>query len=587
VRRREFSFPPPAQQLEDARSNWRTRASTETHSTALPFSSLTVAYLELAKGQERRSHCPVTLSVLRQNVLVSATLALKEQNWWFTMDQMSSSFMAARREQVVAANGSSLLLHGSGCGRIGVGRRFARTRPKAHSSSRAKMRRFSEEPALSASPLLLPLDSRASEQPATRTLADLRAAADMGTAAPSFALPSATPTRLSYEFLLPSELKPKLEDVLVPATQPATYATANAAAAPLVFEKIRVGSGRPVAVHLGLLAARLDEARLDASREGRASLHRLSGVADNAVAVGAAAGAVSAPPGAAAAPTADISSSIVDFQGAVAVALASPNNGNKKKPEPRDFDVLGEVGKGAFGLVLRVRHKVSQQVLAMKVIEKKTVVRRGNGSKCVRRVGRGPRGRLTLAARRYVFSEKDLLTKVDHPFIVRLKCSLQTRTHLYLIMEFLAGGELFSRIRDEGLFPQQVAAFYAAEIVLALEYLHANKIVHRDLKPENVLLDDMGHVRITDFGLAAVLPEAEDQGLRSICGSPAYMAPEMLAGKVYGPAVDWWCVAVRAPPSIDPPRSLGTLIFEMMTGDPPFDHKDRKRALRPWRVRVR
>ena len=133
-------------------------------------------------------------------------------------------------------------------------------------------------------------------------------------------------------------------------------------------------------------------------------------------------------------------------------------------------------------------------------------------------------------------------------------------SQLYLVMEYLCGGELFHHLRNEGLFMEDTACFYTAEIVCALEYLHSCKIIHRDLKPENVLLDAKGHVRLTDFGLATV--ESGDCQAKTICGTDLYMAPEMLGGNGYGRAVDWW--------------SLGTLLFEMLTGDPPFFARDTK-----------
>jgi len=124
---------------------------------------------------------------------------------------------------------------------------------------------------------------------------------------------------------------------------------------------------------------------------------------------------------------------------------------------------------------------------------------------------------------------------------------------LYLLFEYVQGGELFSHLRAAGRFATKTARFYAAEIVLALEYLHQQKIVYRDLKPENLLLDHKGHIKVTDFGFAKVVP---DNRTFTLCGTPEYLAPEVIKGKGHGTEVDWW--------------ALGILVFEMLAGFPPF-----------------
>ena len=213
------------------------------------------------------------------------------------------------------------------------------------------------------------------------------------------------------------------------------------------------------------------------------------------------------------------------------------------KAKTSDFDVLKEIGTGAFGRVILVNQKSTREKLAMKILEKNKIIERKN--------------------QRYIMGERDILTKIRHPFIVTLKFALQTSTHLFLVMEYLGGGELLNQIRKEGLLNESQASFYAGEIILALDCLHSHNIVHRDLKPENILLDFEGHIRVTDFGLAAQPSNMDECGLKSICGTDLYMAPEMLAGKLYGKAVDFW--------------SLGCILFEMITGDPPFDANNRKR----------
>jgi len=159
----------------------------------------------------------------------------------------------------------------------------------------------------------------------------------------------------------------------------------------------------------------------------------------------------------------------------------------------------------------------------------------------------------------HTLAETQVLRRIKHPFIVGLKYAFQTDDKLYMILDYLNGGELFFHLSNVDRFPEERSRFYAAEIVLALGYLHHNKVVYRDLKPENILLNTDGHVCLTDFGLVK-----ENLGYGEVthtfCGSPEYLAPEILQGKGYGRAVDWW--------------ALGTLIYEMLEGLPPFYDED-------------
>jgi serine/threonine protein kinase len=156
----------------------------------------------------------------------------------------------------------------------------------------------------------------------------------------------------------------------------------------------------------------------------------------------------------------------------------------------------------------------------------------------------------------HIRSEKTILSSIDHPFIVNLIGSFQDSRYLYLVMEYVIGGEFFTYLRKVGRLGNDAACFYAAQIVLIFQYLHSKDIVYRDLKPENLLLDSKGNIKITDFGFAKKL----EYRTWTICGTPEYIAPEILLNKGHGKPVDWW--------------ALGVLIYEMLAGCPPFVDND-------------
>jgi len=183
---------------------------------------------------------------------------------------------------------------------------------------------------------------------------------------------------------------------------------------------------------------------------------------------------------------------------------------------------------------MQVRKKDDNKIYAMKVLRKEAIIARKQVT--------------------HTKQEKTILQKIQHPFIVKLHFAFQTKDKLYMILDFINGGELFYHLKKEGRFPENRVKFYAAEIVCAMDHLHSLGIVYRDLKPENILLDSDGHVTITDFGLSKEVKPNE--GTHTFCGTPEYLAPEVLKGLGHGTAVDWW--------------SLGTLIYEMLTGLPPF-----------------
>eukprot|EP00923_Selenidium_pygospionis_P006047 GHVN01010421.1.p1 GENE.GHVN01010421.1~~GHVN01010421.1.p1 ORF type:complete len:320 (+),score=47.77 GHVN01010421.1:212-1171(+) len=157
----------------------------------------------------------------------------------------------------------------------------------------------------------------------------------------------------------------------------------------------------------------------------------------------------------------------------------------------------------------------------------------------------------------HVKNEKEILQRLNHPFIVNLWSTFQDERCLYMVMEYVNGGELFSLLKEHRGIPVDHSRFYSSEIVVALEYIHNLDIVYRDLKPENLLLDSRGHLKITDFGFSKVVPQSGKTW--TLCGTPEYLAPEVIQSKGHGKAVDWW--------------ALGVLIFEMISGWAPFEDK--------------
>jgi serine/threonine protein kinase len=195
------------------------------------------------------------------------------------------------------------------------------------------------------------------------------------------------------------------------------------------------------------------------------------------------------------------------------------------------------------GKVFLVRENQSNEIYALKVLRKENIVKRNQVE--------------------HTNTERSILGYIRHPFIVGMNMAFQSKEKLFFVLDYCPGGELFFHLGKEGRFHEARARFYAAEIILAISYIHSLDIIYRDLKPENVLLDANGHIRLTDFGLSKEGISNSSSGANSFCGTPEYLAPEILNRQGHGRAVDWW--------------SLGAVLFEMLTGLPPFYSQDREK----------
>ncbi|XP_066516974.1 microtubule-associated serine/threonine-protein kinase 1 [Hoplias malabaricus] len=221
-----------------------------------------------------------------------------------------------------------------------------------------------------------------------------------------------------------------------------------------------------------------------------------------------------------------------------------------KPPCESDFQTIKLISNGAYGAVYLVRHRETRQRFAMKKINKQNLILRNQIQQA--------------------FVERDILTFAENPFVVSMFCSFETRRHLCMVMEYVEGGDCATLLKNIGALPVEMARMYFAETVLALEYLHNYGIVHRDLKPDNLLITSMGHIKLTDFGLSKmglmslttnlyeghIEKDAREFLDKQVCGTPEYIAPEVILRQGYGKPVDWW--------------AMGIILYEFLVGCVPF-----------------
>lgn len=203
-----------------------------------------------------------------------------------------------------------------------------------------------------------------------------------------------------------------------------------------------------------------------------------------------------------------------------------------------DFERITTLGAGSFGRVMLVKHKkaTSETYYALKILDKKKVI--------------------AMEQVEHTLNEKKILQALNHPFLVHMDFYCYDNSYLYFVLPFIMGGEMFGLLKKQEKFEEDLAKFYAAQVALGLEYLHYCDLVYRDLKPENILIDATGYLKITDFGFCKLIKGRT----YTLCGTPEYLAPEIVLSRGYGCACDWW--------------SFGILVYEMNAGYAPFQHKD-------------
>lgn len=200
------------------------------------------------------------------------------------------------------------------------------------------------------------------------------------------------------------------------------------------------------------------------------------------------------------------------------------------------FIIHSRIGQGSFGEVYLVEKRDTNMFLAMKVLSKQKIFEDN--------------------LKRYALTERNVLSAIDHPFIVKLRYAFQNAEYLFLVMDYCPGSDLGEYLEEEGRFTEQRAKMYMSEVLLALEELHKHNIIFRDLKPENIILDGKGHAMLIDFGLSKEGVASQNKGAKSFCGSVAYLAPEMVKKIGHGKSMDWYL--------------LGVVLYELLVGIPPF-----------------
>jgi len=241
----------------------------------------------------------------------------------------------------------------------------------------------------------------------------------------------------------------------------------------------------------------------------------------------------------------------------------SMDTNNNYLPEPykikvseADFDKVVCIGKGGFAKVFQVRKNSGKDIgtyYAMKVVKKLTALK-------------------TPKDTTHQKTERHVLESARHPFLIEMKYAFQTNDRLYMVLEFAQGGELYNLLERHHTLSEQWAAFYLSEITVGLSYLHGIGVIYRDLKPENVLIGAKGHVKLTDFGLAKLIEKDKNGDFgttNTFCGTIEYMAPEIIVGKGHSKEVDWW--------------TLGTLMYDMLEGRPPFQAENREETMKSIR----
>ncbi|EGR30003.1 protein kinase domain protein [Ichthyophthirius multifiliis] len=238
----------------------------------------------------------------------------------------------------------------------------------------------------------------------------------------------------------------------------------------------------------------------------------------------------------------------VSYEDQVNLFKNPPKQNNRMSID--QFNLIKVLGKGSYAKVVLVKKKDDGKIFAIKMLKKSYIELKKQVD--------------------HIKTERNILVSADHPFIIKLYYSFQNERKLFFVLDYCPGGELFNLLCKNRRLDEYSVKFYSAQIVLALEYLHTKNIIYRDLKPENVLIDKDGYLKVADFGLSK--RNVTEQNATSVCGTPEYLAPEVLLKKGHGKPVDWW--------------TLGCLVYELITGLPPFYKEDRRQLFDQIKIKV-